>query len=147
MGQELLDFNYLARCGRFREAHDLFENALKPHKHIFAVAAEYVDCLLQQSNYDRLSEFLSESDHQQEETLAHWSEETWIFTLAHAICNLHRFDLLLADTLQLARRWYRHAPTDFEAFTPTKVSQTPKLSDSNSSENQARYTAWSFTSE
>jgi tetratricopeptide (TPR) repeat protein len=56
---ELEDFIFLARLGLFEEAHELFEQVLKPHDRYFPVLAEFADMLLEEGRYAELSRLLT----------------------------------------------------------------------------------------
>jgi hypothetical protein len=55
---ELEDFIFLSRLGLIKEAHELFEQNLKPYLGFFPVLAEFADMLLEEGVYAELSQLL-----------------------------------------------------------------------------------------
>ncbi len=56
---ELEDFIFLSRFGLFQEAHELFDQNLRPYVGFFPVLAEYADMLLEERCYAELSQLLA----------------------------------------------------------------------------------------
>jgi hypothetical protein len=121
---ELEDFVRLARLGQFMDAEELFQETLKDHVHLFPVAAEYADCLMEQGSYGKLSKIV---DHCiTRNYMAAWTEDER--DLFHLLRDFAHFksDGDLAALRKGASEWYNKM---------SKTSKTP--SDYSEAEIQA----------
>ena len=105
--QELADFTHLVDRGSFVQARDLFDQILWSQLHLFPVLAEYLNCLLQQGDYEPLEGVLAQvrgaEGIRKFELLP---EEMQVIQLTGAVCELHRFGRL-SKALETARMWHQ----------------------------------------
>ncbi|KAK0910968.1 hypothetical protein LTR57_015602 [Friedmanniomyces endolithicus] len=102
---DLDTFARLARAGHFARAQSFFDEALSTHKHLFPVAAEYGDMLIEQGAFGGAEEFLSEvcaSTRGQQPANTEQANEHLILKLLHGIASIHT-KMRVSDAVDTAR--------------------------------------------
>ncbi|KAK6440835.1 hypothetical protein LTR95_002936 [Oleoguttula sp. CCFEE 5521] len=97
-------FARLARAGHFARAEVFFDEVLSGYQHLFPVAAEYGDMLIEQGAYGKAEEFLEKafaSTTDQQPVTKELVNEQLVLKLLHAIASMHT-KLRVSDALNTA---------------------------------------------
>jgi hypothetical protein len=124
---ELEDFIFLSRLGLFEDAHELFEQNLKPYLGFFPVLAEYADMLLEEGFYVELSKLLMNvstfsGDEYQLLVLMRALSEAYIEgTSNKAKEQIDGTKPKLEVALELAQKWHDGCLKDTHSFSEVEV--------------------------
>lgn len=116
---ELEDFVRLSHTGRFKDAHELYDECLSRYDTWYPVAAEYADCLLREGDFQQLIAFCQKAAPYFKDP-----KELMLLDLMRLVGSIGIGGLFFKDAMERLQYWWRAFPLKppFTSLRDTDVS-------------------------